>query len=134
MKLNQLVILLLFTVILTGSCTLKSEFIVSSPDSKIKAVIEYDREQGMLTYHVVSGEKDIISPSRMGINTDAGDFSSGVKLKKAASGIVDENYTLPQGKVSEYHNSANEQILTVRKGKQSLDIRFRVYDDGVAFR
>jgi len=124
----------MFTVILTGSCTLKSEFIVSSPDGNIKAVIEYDREQGMLTYRVVSSEKEIIFPSRLGINTDAGDLSSGVKLKKAASGIVDEIYTLPQGKVSEYHNSANEQLLTVRKGKQSLDIRFRVYDDGVAFR
>jgi len=134
MKFNQLLPLLMISVVLTGSCSLKSECIVSSPDSKIKAVIEYEREQGMLTYRVISSEKEIISRGRIGINTDRGDFSSGIKLKKAVSGIVDETYTLPQGKVSKYHNRANEQLLTVRKGKQSLDIRFRVYDDGIAFR
>jgi alpha-glucosidase len=83
---------------------------------------------------VVSADQEIISQSSLGINTDAGDFSSGVKLKKASEAAVDETYILPQGKVSEYHNHANEIILSVGKDKRKLTIRFRVYDDGVAFR
>jgi alpha-glucosidase len=134
MKLNHLLFSLLLIIVSTVSCTPKSEFVVSSPAGNLKAVMKFNPDQGTITYSVTSRDNEIILPSRMGINTDAGDFSSGMKLKKAASEIVDEVYPLPQGKVSNYHNRANEQIVTLRKGKQSMDIRFRVYDDGVAFR
>jgi alpha-glucosidase len=126
--------LLVLLIILAPSCTLKTEFPVYSPDGKIKAVVEYDRSERTLSYCVVSGGNEIVLPSRLGINTDAGDFTSGMKLKKAALGIVDETYTLPQGKVSEYRNHASELTLFVRKEKRNLKILFRVYDDGVAFR
>ncbi len=134
MKLNHLLFSFLLIIVSTVSCTPKSEFVVSSPDGNLKAVMKFNPDQGTITYSVTSRDNEIILPSRMGINTDAGDFSSGMKLKKAASEIVDEVYPLPQGKISNYHNRANEQVVTVRKGKQSMDIRFRVYDDGVAFR
>ena len=134
MKLNYFLFILLLIIVSAGSCTLKSEFVISSPDGSLKAVVKFDRNQGTLTYSVVSRDKEIILPSRLGINTDAGDFSSGVKLKKSAQGIVDETYSLPQGKVSEYHNHANELIISVSKDKKMLNIRFRVYDDGLAFR
>ena len=111
--------LLFLSVVSAGSCTLRSEFVVSSPDGNLKAVVKFDRDEGTLAYSVFSRDNEIILPGRLGINTDAGDFSAGVKLRKSTPGVVDETYSLPQGKVSEYHNHANEQILTVSKDKRS---------------
>lgn len=134
MKLNYFLFFLLLIIVSAGSCTLKSEFTVSSPGGNIKTAVKFNRDTGELTYSIISAGNEIILPSRLGINTDAGDFTSGVKLKKPASGIIDETYLLPQGKVSKYRNHANELILTVSKDKQKLKVCFRVYDDGVAFR
>ena len=134
MKTHLLALSLLLIAAFAESCTLKSEFIVSSPDGKIKATLKYNRDQGTVSYNVVSGDKEIILPSLLGINTETGDFRSGVRLKKVDSLALDETYTLPQGKFSIYHNRANELIVTVSKEKLRINICFRVYDDGVAFR
>ncbi|MBN1108901.1 MAG: glycoside hydrolase family 97 N-terminal domain-containing protein [Bacteroidales bacterium] len=134
MRLLSYLFSVLLTVAVTGSCTRQSEFRVVSPDGNLTAVIEYNSDKGSLEYSVSQGNQQILLPGAMGLNTDAGDFSSGVKLKKATPGSIDETYTLPQGKVSSYQNKANELLLTVRKARHTLDIRFRVYNDGVAFR
>jgi alpha-glucosidase len=134
MKPLQSIITFLLLIMATVSCTLKSEFHVSSPDGNIKALLAFDRDNGTLSYSVVSGNNGIILPSRLGINTDAGDFTAGMKMKRASVETIDENYTLPQGKFSEYHNNANELILVLSKNSRQLKIRFRAYNDGVAFR
>jgi len=128
----------LFAILLigsiTGSCTKQSEFRVVSPDGNLTAVIEYNSDNGSLEYSVFRGNQQILLPGSMGLNTDAGDFTYGVKLTKAEHGSLDETYSLPQGKVSTYHNKANELLLTLKKANRKLDIRFRIYNDGVAFR
>lgn len=124
----------LVITVLTVACNTRSEFTVTSPDGNLKAVIKYNSDHGTLSYNVFSGDKEIILPGRLGINTDVGDFSSGVRLRKAATATVDETYSLPQGKVSTYRNRANEANITVSKAKRNINICFRVYDDGVAFR
>ncbi len=52
--------------------------------------MKFDRDHGTLSYSVFSRDNEIILPGRLGINTDAGDFSSEVKLKKTSIRIVDE--------------------------------------------
>jgi alpha-glucosidase len=122
---------MLLTFFLT-SCT-PSDFRVTSPDGSIVATLMYDEGQGTLTYKVQSSEQEIISPSPIGIATDKGDFNTGMKLIGSSEKLIDETYTLPQGKVSTYHNHAQEKTLQFTKDGQEIHLRFRVYNDGVAF-
>ncbi len=107
---------------------------VTSPDGKIKATITFDETAGTLSYQVTSREKTILAESPLGISTDKAKFTSGLKLMETAGAKIDETYTLPHGKVSTYHNKANELALTLQKDGHKLNVIFRAYDDGVAFR
>lgn len=126
--------LILLLVSLLGACSLETDFSVSSPDGQITAKLLFDKEQGVLNYMVQSNGNEIISTSPIGINTDLGDFRSGLSIKKQIVRTIDETYTLPQGKVSTYRNNANEQILKFNKEGEEINILFRVYNDGIAFR
>jgi alpha-glucosidase len=110
-----------------------SQFTVASPDGRIVATLTYEDGEGTLSYRVASGNKEIISPSPIGIHSDRGDFRSGMRLVGNSRAVVDETYTLPQGKVSTYRNHANERVLRFRKNGQEMHVRFRAYDDGIAF-
>jgi alpha-glucosidase len=109
-----------------------TQFTVSSPNRRVVATLEYT-DAGTLTYRVNSRNREIISPSLIGIDSDRGDFRSGMMLVGNSRAVVDETYTLPQGKVSTYHNRANELVLRFKKNGQEMHVRFRAYDDGVAF-
>ena len=129
-KLSTLLLVCLFA----GACSSKTDFSVSSPDGQITAILKFDKEQGAVHYMVLSQEQEVISSSSMGISTTLGDFTSGMKLKGSSTKTIDETYHLPQGKVSTYRNQANEQTLTFSKNGQQLNILFRVYNDGIAYR
>lgn len=128
----KLSIILLVSIL--GACSIKSDFLVSSPDGQITADLKFDRKTGTLNYSVQSRGIEIISTSPIGINTDKGDFRSGMKLKRHTLQGFDETYTLPQGKVSTYRNYGNEEMLNFRKNGQEINVHFRVYNDGIAFR
>ncbi len=126
-----------FILLLAGflaSCSTESVFSVISTDGQISAKLVFDKKQGTVIYSVYSKEKEIIADSPLGIITDLADFTSGMKLKGNSNQTIDETYTLPQGKVSVYHNNANEQTLKLKKDGKEMNILFRVYNDGIAFR
>jgi alpha-glucosidase len=125
---------ILLIVIFTGACSPKSDFSISSPDGQITARLMFDRKSGALNYTVQSREHEIISASPVGLITSIGDFTGGMKLKKYTQKTIDETYTLPQGKVSTYRNNANELTVILKKEGKEVDVIFRVYNDGIAFR
>jgi alpha-glucosidase len=127
-------IFLFLVLALSVSCSEKPEYTVTSPDGNIVASIKFDRDKGSVSYSVASGGKEIILPGSVGINSDIGDFRSGLKFKKAETLVVDESYSLPQGKFSEYRNHANELKMTLGREGHRMIVCFRVYDEGVAFR
>jgi alpha-glucosidase len=126
--------LILLLACFLGACSAKTDFSVSSPDGQITATLKFDKEQGVLNYMVKSHGNEIISASSIGINTDLGDFRSGLSLRKHTARTIDEMYTLPQGKVSTYRNNAHELTLKFIKEGHGINILFRVYNDGIAFR
>ena len=126
---------LVFTIAIgTAEICAAAEFTVSSPDGRIAAALTCNEEQGTLTYRVQSGGREIISSSAVGINTDRGDFRSGMTLVSSSLKVIDETYTLPQGKVSTYRNHANERTLRLSRDGQEINVLFRAYNDGAAFR
>ncbi len=128
----------LFTVIcatilwIPAKCAAK-ELRMSSPDGNVQAVLEFNEDQGTLAYKVQSRGQEIITSSSIGINTDKGDFRSGMKWVDASVKEIDQTYILPQGKVSTYHNHANEQTIRFNKDNHEMAVLFRAYNNGVAF-
>lgn len=131
MSLAFLAALLFF--LFTGSL-LAAEFSVSSPDGKISATLLFDETTGSLSYRVNSGGVTVIENSPLGITTNKGDFTSGMSHLGNTPSEVKETYTLPVGKRSTYVNHANELLLRFSKDGQEMHVRFRAYDDGIAFR
>jgi alpha-glucosidase len=127
--------LLACITILAMNCSVFAKsFDVLSPSRKLKLTVSYDEALGTLSYGVTSGQTVIFTKSPLGITTDKADFTSGLQLVKDLKTKIDETYTLPQGKVSRYHNKANERTLLLKKGDEKVELIFRVYDDGIAFR
>jgi alpha-glucosidase len=133
--LRRLLVLALPTLLAgaVGAGDARAQGSVSSPDGRIVASLTHDRGSGTLRYTVRSEGREIVSPSPIGIYTNRGDFRSGTTLAGVSRTVVDETYTLPQGKVSTYRNHANELVVRLRKEGQEVHVRFRAYDDGVAF-
>lgn len=111
-----------------------ADFTVASPDGRIVATLTHDQGPGTVTYRVTSGGAAIIDASHLGIDTDKGDFTAGMALAADSRAPIDETYALPVGKRSIYVNRANEITLKLTKGGQDMLLRFRAYDDGVAYR
>jgi alpha-glucosidase len=107
---------------------------LASPDGKIVASVTFDTASGKLSYAVKSGATTVIDASALGLVTDLADFTGGLTLMGGSCRTINEIYTLPAGKKSPYVNFANELVIKVMKDQKELDVTFRAYDDGVAFR
>jgi len=107
---------------------------VASPDGNIKATVTFDETAGTLAFQATCGETSIFAESPLGILTNKAEFTDGLQLLGVAEAKIDETYTLPQGKVSTYHNKANELTLSLEKEGHKLNVIFRAYDEGIAFR
>lgn len=130
---SRILVACIIAITMNGVIYAKS-FDVASPNGRVKMTVSYDKATGTLSYETTSGKTVIFAKSPLGIATDKACFTSGLKFIKASEAKIDETYTLPQGKVSTYHNKANERTLVFEKDGQKLNFIFRAYDDGIAFR
>ena len=110
-----------------------AEWAVASPNGAIRATVALDEKPGTISYHVSSRGMTVIEKSPLGITTSQGDFTSGMAVASNAVLEINETYALPVGKRSTYVNHANELVLTFRKNQRAMQLRFRAYNDGIAF-
>ena len=108
------------------------DFSVVSPDGHLKATVSLT--DGKLSYTVNRDNRTIVNESPLGLKVSSSDFSEGVELVEVNSGSVDDSYTLPVGKRSQYRDHCNTLSVLTKKGTWQLEVLFRVYDDGFAFR
>lgn len=124
-------------VFLTAFClqfTVKADdFTVTSPDGNLKAIVSLS-EEGKLSYSVSRDERTIVNESPLGLTLSSADLTEGLELVEAENGSVDDSYTLPVGKRSQYRDHCNTLSVTMKKGTWKFSVLFRVYDDGFAFR
>lgn len=111
----------------------EQRWVLKSPDSRIQFSVVLDGE-GKLQYDVKRDGKTILGNSPLGIVTDRESFTEGLSFRKAATALIDETYTLPHGKISQYVNRANELTLDFDKNGHELQLVCRAYNDGIAFR
>ncbi len=115
-------------------CTTAYAADVASPDGRIILQTELDAD-GRPTYSVSFDGRDVIAPSHLGLLSDEADF---ITFSNATPGSVsshDSTWQPVWGEFASVRDHYNELPvrLTTADGKQ-LDLIFRVYDDGVAFR
>lgn len=109
------------------------DHIVAGPDGNLK--VQLLIKSGKPFYTVSYKGKVFLEPSPLGMQTNIGDFSDGMKITDSKAGKVDEEYTLNRGKASQIHYVANELLVTLEnEKKQLIQICFRVSNNDIAFR
>ena len=136
MKTNSPIVVLL-TTLAASAGPLASQthpahpVIVSSPDGRMRA--ELSVSNGMLRYRIVVDGKQVLAPSRIGIESDDVELGQGVTLGSAKSRKVDEHYHL-FGAHAEAVNHANEATVPALSHGQSYLVDVHVANDGVGVR
>ncbi len=135
-----------FNIILTGllaglflmsSCTVqRDKYEVASPNEKIKLKISL--KQGKPQYTIHYHGKEIISPSELGINLDKGiNQNSQFKITNVQMEEINETWQPLWGIKKDYQNHYNEMKMTLETSDDSnyeMQLIFRAYDEGMAFR
>jgi alpha-glucosidase len=110
---------------------------VASPDGANIVEIEINGE-GRASYSVSRGGQAVIAPSRLGfLLVDAPKIERNLALTAQYARRFDEAWEQPWGEQRRIRNRYNELrfTLTEQTGqRRSIDVVFRVYDDGLGFR
>ena len=105
---------------------------VSSPDGKL--VVTVNDDGGRANYTVTYAGQPILRSSRLGLKTNIGDFTAGLKLTGTKTSKVDKQYTMTRTKASEAHYVANQAVVTFTNAKQlEMVVTLNVSDNDVAY-
>lgn len=110
-------------------------YTVESPGGKVS--VQTDVECGVPMYSVYYKGEPVIKPSRLGLKLyNAPDLLSGFEVTGTSTSSQDETWEPVWGENAEIRNNYNELLLEMRQSAtgRKMNVRFRVYDDGVGFR
>ena len=122
------------SVLLVSALTVMAQTVsVSSPNGKLK--VDITCQDGQAAYCVSYDGKTMMTPSALGLKTDIGDFSKGLKLQDSKQSSVDKTYTMSRTKTSSAHFVANQTDVTLANADgQLMVVTFVVSDNDIAFR
>ena len=127
---------LLITTMLTVTCIFAvnaKELKVTSPDGRL--VVTLNDNGGIPVYSATYDGNEAIKPSRLGLITNVGDFSSGLTFKKSSECKVNDSYSIRNIKARNVEYRANELNATYADSKdREITLTFRVSDNNIAFR
>lgn len=131
-------VIILFLAIVVAGCKAKqSELTLLSPDSQNRVELLLS-QTGELSYLVCHNDKTIIDTSSLAFELkDQKPLISGFEVVKSSHSSFSETWELPWGEQREVVNNYNEMVVELKESttpKRRLNIYFRAYDDGVAFR
>ena len=108
---------------------------LTSPNGSLTVTMGVDG--GKAWYQVMRGQEVIIKPSALGFVLRDGDFKDNFKMGKATRTSLDETWNQPWGEDAQVRNHYNEMKVRLQEKngqRRMLDVVFRAFDDGVAFR
>ncbi len=122
---------------LTACATLQDKGTVTplaSPNGQL--VVEVHTQAGVLYYTILKNKKEILEPSKLGVALDHANFAQSLTLVTTSDvQPIADYYAMRHGKKVNIAYHANERVLTLANtAGQKMNVRFRVSDDGVAFR
>ncbi|MCF0192840.1 MAG: glycoside hydrolase family 97 catalytic domain-containing protein [Prevotella sp.] len=106
---------------------------ILSPNGQIK--VDVSDDGGKISYTVSLGDNQFIAPSPLGLKLNHIDLTTGMKLEKTDTKVIDDTYSVRSLKKKSVHYVATAATLAFTKdGKKAMDIEFRISDTDVAFR
>lgn len=121
--------------LLAGFAFVANAEVVKSPDGKV--AVDFDVKNGVPTYSMTFNGKTVIKPSALGLElVDAPDLMDGFSLKGTETSTFDETWQPVWGETRDIRNHYNELLACLEQPETGrlMNIRFRVYDDGMGFR
>lgn len=115
------------------STVIAQEATISSPDKLLKLNVYI--QDGKPLYSITYKDKVMLEKSPLGLKTNEGDFSLGMKYVSKEEGSVNKKYSQDKIKRSEVEYIANSLTCTFENAqKKKLDIVFQISNNDVAFR
>ncbi|MEO0338812.1 MAG: glycoside hydrolase family 97 N-terminal domain-containing protein, partial [Bacteroidota bacterium] len=110
---------------------------ISSPEDVNR--IEFTlTETGQASYQVLHNDEIVIQPSMMSFDfKDQASLKDGLQITRTSSSTKNETWEMPWGEQREVYNHYNELLVALEETaapNRKINIYFRAYDDGVAFR
>jgi alpha-glucosidase len=111
--------------------------VLKSPTGKVEVTFSLAGD-GAPLYSVSYAGKPVVAGSRLGLTLrQTGPLSSGFRVLDVKRASRDEKYTLVAGKTREARDRCEEMTVSLEKtgdGPVRLEVVFRAFDDGAAFR
>ncbi len=108
---------------------------MTSPEGKNK--IQFELVDSAPKYSVSHGKTEVITPSDMGFLLKDSDLSKNFEITKVNNSSFDETWEQVWGEKKKIRNHYNQMVVQLQQKsgeKRKLEIQFRAYDDGIAFR
>lgn len=109
---------------------------VTSPDGNVTLDFSLN-SAGTPTYRVDYKGKAVILPSTLGLELTGGKPLTGsFRISRTATSAFDETWQPVWGETRDIRNHYNELLVEMEQGAggRLMNLRFRVYDDGMGFR
>lgn len=109
---------------------------VTSPDGNISLSFSLN-EKGVPTYKIDYKNKAVVKPSTLGIElNEENSLMNSFRINNTTIATFDETWQPVWGETRDIRNHYNELFIEMEKPSNGrfMNLRFRVYDDGVGFR
>lgn len=124
-----------FLFVLSISLSAQKVVKLYSPDKTLELTLE--EKKGEVYYSLKKDQKPVLSNSKLGFELKEGQLSKNFKIAQTKTSSKDETWSQVWGEEIDVRNHYNELFaeLKQKKGeKYSLNLRFRVFNDGIGFR
>ena len=131
MKFKQLLLagFLVSTILSAGAAD------IYSPGGELKLNVDVDAA-GQPVYSLIYKGKELVSPSRLGIQADETKFSDGFRIEQVDTVTVDRSWEPVWGEYSTVRDHFREMAVkfVAEDPAREITVRFRLFDDGLGFR
>ncbi len=137
MKTTKKTIICMIAAMLATTTFAADKLNLASPNGQLEMTFTLSG-QGEPVYTLHYKGKAVVNPSKMGLELRGAspNLQSGFTLTKQQTGTFDETWQPVWGETKDIRNHYNELCVTLHQEAQQrdLNIRFRLYDDGLGFR
>ncbi len=128
--------LLLFSILFILSCSRNNNLSLQSPDKSIR--VNFQLSNSTPTYQVIIDEDTVIGSSQLGFKfKNIPPMIKGFKIMGVVHSSFNEKWEPVWGQFSEIKDNHNEMLVKLIQNdslRRKMNIRFRAFNDGVAFR
>ena len=139
MKYFDEIYLFIAMILLPGICMVQmaeaANYTITSPDGNY--AVGFTLSNGMLYYNVSYKSTAILSDSQLSMTLGTDDLYGSFQVDKTSTDSKNSSWIPVVGSKSSYPDAYNERVIHLSEtigDKRRLDLTFRAYNEGVAFR